>query len=355
MALKSPERQVHIVEMGGHGGVFQHATAAAVILASTHRRVTLHTSRDSEISDPRIDVCACVKWKARPSMLEKGGNLIRLLLATFPHLLLQKGVFWVQGQFRTPITLIIILLIRLLGKSVIFSPHNLFSRHGGRLDEGVLWACIRSANRVVAYNSRDASVLRNRKIDARAIPLFMYAPVISESKLAFWREELDKMGIVVCSVGQLRADKNLDMLVHAASKARTPLALMGQDTGARSQIESEIDRVGDKWATLYEGYYPLEDMAAVISLTGVVALPYSIVSQSGVAALAKAYGAKVIGCDRGGLSEQSDVIVASLDSDTWADALRLNVPEAMHLPLRVPKGATEADKAILEDLMSGVR
>ncbi|MHA7239328.1 glycosyltransferase [Arthrobacter sp. TMS1-12-1] len=167
-----------------------------------------------------------------------------------------------------------------------------------------------------------------------------------------WTALIARHGVGVCSVGQIRTDKNLPMLALAASKAGSHVAIMGQDTGGLADVKAELSLLGLGEDLLFPGYYPIEEMAALVSSCGLVALPYSVASQSGVAALAHAYGAKVIGHRVGGLGEQLDFEVESLDPAIWSKVLQRAIFKmANHQPERIPRpGRPEHTAKLLESL-----
>lgn len=343
---------VHLFESGGEGGVFQHSLALAVLLSDKGHDVVLHTTNTPEIKDARVKYCSCVRWSeyGGPSRVVK--RAARYTLRTIPHILAQEGILWIQGTFRTPLTLILIVLSAALRKTALFSPHNLFSRHGGKVDQGLLDLCVRNSPTVMVYNDVDYQALQRQGIRAMQSHLFAYAPVIPDETMTRWTALIAHHQVGVCSVGQIRSDKNLPMLTLAASKAGSSVAIMGQDTGGLTDVKAQLSLLGLGEDLLFPGYYPLEDMAALVSSCGLVALPYSVASQSGVAALAHAYGAKVIGHRVGGLGEQLDYEVESLDPEEWSKMLKRAVTDmANHQPERVPKpGRPEHVAQLLQSL-----
>tara|TARA_R100000365_G_C2747730_1_gene77956 strand:+ start:5062 stop:5361 length:300 start_codon:yes stop_codon:yes gene_type:complete len=66
----------------------------------------------------------------------------------------------------------------------------------------------------------------------------------------------------------------------------------------------------------------MDDLAAILYVVGVVALPYSVASQSAVAVLARAYGCTTVAYEVGGLASQADITVPTLDLRDWVTALR---------------------------------
>lgn len=349
----SEHQPVHILEVGGRGGVFQHSLAVSITLTEAGHDVTIHTASDVEIEDERVALCRCFSWKRDVTNLRGLRITLRYLLRTLPHLLRLPGVFWVQGLFKTPLTLLTLILRRLVRTAAIFSPHTLFTRHGGKLDQFFIDRCLTTAGQVVTYNKDDAAKLIRNGVKQTQLPLLMYTPVVRQEVLDRWKIELESLQANVCSVGQIRADKNLTMLVQAAVASGTSLIIMGPDTGSAAEIREKISELKASNVSLFEGYYPLEDMAAVIGLTGTVALPYTIASQSAVAVLAKAYGAKVLACEVGGLTDQADITVPSLSVSDWTLALS-KVPKYRNTQqVAVPQPSTLLEREQLTNLMLG--
>ena len=335
---------VHLLEVGGRGGVFQHSLAVAVALHDQGKSVVLHTATDPELADIRITTCLCFDWKRDSGRLRTPRIALHFLLKTVPHVARQHGTIWVQGGFKTLLTLLALLVFRATHfRSTLFSPHNLFARHGSTMEQTLLSLSFRVPTSVVVYNTTDQRTLTRRKVSNELAPLLQYAPRITSAVLSKWKERLGPLGPRVCSAGQLRTDKNLPMLIDAAQRAGTPLVIIGSDSGAGPSIIAAINKHPTSNVELHEGFLPLEDIAAVIALTGLVALPYSVASQSGVAALAHRYGARVLAFSTGGLTEQADLLVNSLDEKDWAEALSAHVGDPVLNPVTEPAPVSEQD------------
>ena len=151
-------------------------------------------------------------------------------------------------------------------------------------------------------------------------PLIMYFPPVPDGLTNKWQQFVQERGVEICSIGQLRSDKNLPMLVEACARSSRGLLIAGKDAGAISEIRAAISEFEGR-AFIIDDYLPLEDLAAIITVVRTVALPYSVASQSAVAELAHAYGAVTVGPAVGGLAEQLDVVVDSLEVADWAAAL----------------------------------
>jgi glycosyltransferase involved in cell wall biosynthesis len=215
----------------------------------------------------------------------------------------------------------LLLLLRLKGASLLYSPHTLFSRHGGAFESLLFDLCIRVGGKIVVYNEADYAELLRRKIATTLAPLAMYVPPLRPEVVLKWQEYASTHRITVCSVGQLRADKNLPLLVRACAEAGQRVLIAGKDAGALAEVSHE-SALHPGVAHVIEEYLEMDDLAAILYVVGVVALPYSVASQSAVAVLARAFGCTTIAYEVGGLVSQADITIPTLDPGDWAAALR---------------------------------
>ena len=312
---------VHLIEVGGQGGVFQHTLALAQQLVQEGLPAVIHTADDCEIRAPGIDYCYCFSWQ-RGRRLRGPRIAVQYVLRTIPHLVRDtKGLLWVQGTFKALLTNIAIIVFKLFRKKVLFSPHNLFSRSGSRLEYGLIWSAIKTSDLVVVYNGSDARRIGDKGVDYLQISLEMFTPVVSRQISERWAARLGTDKFVVASIGQIREDKNIGLLVESCDKAGARLVVMGPDAGGAATVKERfpLSSLDVLWL---EGYHDLEDLAAVTALSDCVALSYSISSQSAAASLAKAYGTAVLAHGTGGLDEQADAVVATLAVADWSSSIR---------------------------------
>lgn len=318
--------RIELVEVGGRGGVYQHSVALAQLMA-THGATPplLHTATDHEDLGDRVDRCTCFTWLRHARRLRGPRITLAFLLGTLPHLVRGgRRVVWMQGVFKPALTLLLLAVLRLRGCTTVFSPHNLFSRSAGLGEEWLIGRCVLVAHHVVVYNAVDRARLAARGRSAWLLPLVQVAPPVPPETTEAWRRRLPADRPVVSAVGQIRADKNLPLLLEAAAKAGVSVVVVGPDTGGLTQARACADAL-DVDAHFYPGYHPLVDLGAVIALTGVVACPYAVASQSGVARLARAYGAVIVASDVGGLREEADVVIEHLTPEAVAAGLLLGI------------------------------
>jgi glycosyltransferase involved in cell wall biosynthesis len=314
-------RTAHIVEVGGRGGVYQHAVAVADALAGRGVDVTLHTATDAELEPgPGVRVCRCVHWfrGARPRALRPVLIALRYLLGTLPHLARRVGrghVYHFQGEFKSLLTTAGLILQRSLpDRRVVQSRHNTFSRHGGRIDAFLMRRDIRLCHATIVFTEPDERRVRSWGGRPVRSPLVQHMPGVEPAARERWRERWQGEGPVLLFAGQVRRDKRLDVLLRAAAELERPaiVAVVGEDMGEADAWRAEAQRLGVdvRWSL---GYVPLEEFVAAIEEADVIVCPYEIASQSGVLAVARNAGAVTVATDVGGLSELATVTVPSGD------------------------------------------
>ncbi|MDW8138490.1 MAG: glycosyltransferase family 4 protein [Bacteroidota bacterium] len=136
-------------------------------------------------------------------------------------------------------------------------------------------------------------------------------------------------GPTVLFFGRIMRYKGLPVLLEANRLLRTRipnvrLLIAGAGMDAQS-LARRYDPEGHNYV-IHNRYIPLEQVGAYFEAADVVALPYLEASQSGVAALAYAFGKPVVCTDVGGLPElvqhgQTGLIVPPADAHTLASAL----------------------------------
>lgn len=315
---------VHLVEFGGKGGVFQHAYELAIRLSkSVGVKCVVHTASDHEHleENSQVQLCRCVNWHRGSKGSVRG---LRIVLgfygSTLPHVLFasKNSVLWVQGLFKLPLTFSMLLVGRATARKVVFSPHNLFLRRGGRGRRSrLIERAVKTSTCTVVYNRNDEQSVKKWKVaDCVVMPLWQYVPDA--------RPEIDERWFKLRSenytcgfFGQIRADKNLPLLISAAAAEGYDLLVAGPDGGDLDNAEAASRSAGGRVQWVVD-YLPLDELVAAMKCVDVVVCPYSIASQSGVVELARRVGALTIGSELGGLGRQvdmqvkGDVTVASL-------------------------------------------
>jgi glycosyltransferase involved in cell wall biosynthesis len=327
---------IHMVEVGGRGGVYQHAVAVVEGLAGTGRRVVLHTAGDAELLPAApVEVCGCIEWaRELDPRLRRPYIAARYILRTVPHLRLAVrpgDVYHFQGEFKPALTTLGLAVQRAgRRRRVVHSRHNTFSRAGRRTDDLLMRADARLADAVVVFSARDAE--RVAAWGARPVvsPLVQYAPPVEQDAVERWRRHWGAGGgtRAILFAGQVRRDKRLDLAIAASARVGDPhvLAVVGEDKGDAERCRRIADEleVEVSWTVRY---VTLEEFSACLAAADVVVCPYDRASQSGVLALARELGTPTVATDVGGLSELASVRVPPDDPA----ALAAGIEEAMAL------------------------
>ncbi|WP_431778330.1 hypothetical protein [Microbacterium aurantiacum] len=309
-----------IVEVGGNGGVFQHSLAVADVLAESGVDVEFLGASDAEAVPSYAQFTPVFDWH-RGKRLRGLRVIAGFVFHTIPSVARRKGTVWFQGSFRPELVLLAFIVFRALNRRVVFSPHNLFIRHGGWVQARALRACLRLASRVIVYNSADETELRSRSIPVLRLPLIQWAPEPSPSAVAKWRKHVREHDTRVLSIGQIRSDKNIPILIRACEMSRISLLIAGEGAGGAEVEAKEAATRSSARVIVMDEYLSMSDLVALLAVVRLVALPYSLSSQSGVAALAHRYGARTLGYAVGGLVDQVDVKIGSLEPEDWSRAL----------------------------------
>src|ERR1700742_4662822 len=216
-------RPVHLFEPTGFGGIFQHTCALGELLARAGHAVTLHTATQHEpVLLPNVKLCTCSSWpRGRPhSRLRSAQIAANLVGRTLPHLYRAvpgRSVVHVEGGVASgALTALTLAVANRRGRTVVYSPHNTFSRRG-TFDGLVLATCLRFSQSTVAYSQMDVATLRSRGAHSVLAPLIQLVPEPDPEAVARWRERWSATGgeQVVLFAGVVRPDKRLGLLVRA--------------------------------------------------------------------------------------------------------------------------------------------
>jgi glycosyltransferase involved in cell wall biosynthesis len=324
------KRSAHIVEVGGLGGVYQHAVTVAEIVAARGVPVVLHTATDAELEpDSSVKVCRCVRWfrSLRPRFLRPPLIALFYVLGTLPHLALRVrsgDAYHFQGEFKSVLTTLGLMLQRALPRRrVVQSRHNTFSRHGTRLDYELMRCDARICDATIVFTEPDEQVVRAWGGCPVRSPLAQYVPAVDPAARERWRELWGGPGTVLLFAGQVRADKRLDLLLEAAALVPEPVrvAVVGEDLGEAERCRALAAELGVDVSWSLE-YVALDEFAAAIEAADVVVCCYDVASQSGVLAVARSVGTVTLATDVGGLSELANVTVPPGDAAQLAEGIQ---------------------------------
>lgn len=329
---------IHLFEPTGFGGIFQHTCDLADLLSSAGYDVTLHTAAQHEtVSLPNVHICKCVWWPPRDryGVLRSPLIALRLSTGTLTHLhrsIPPRAVVHVEGGIASgALTVLTLAVARRSGRSVVYSPHNTFSRRGP-LDALVLAACLFFSEGTVAYSQVDVATLRSRGARATLSPLIQLVPEPEPERVARWRAAwgAGPGDRVVLFAGLVRRDKRPDLLVRAARSwpPSRKLAVVGQDRGELAHCRELARELGVELHA-HDEFVPLDEFAAALSAADVVVAPHERASQSGVLSVAAQLGTATIAARVGGLAELADRTFESGDPDALASAIEdeLSAPD----------------------------
>ena len=336
-----PPVNVHFVEPGGQGGVFQHTAEVARLVVKDGGHAVIHTATDCESLDyGDISVCRCMGWfrGVRPRALRNGLIVSGYLFRTLPHLTMatRGHIVHLQGLFKSPLYAMTLWLLKWRAARMVFSPHNTFSRSGRRWEVRILRWSMRRADVAVCYSAFDAAQVKHWGVSAVVCPLAQWTPRVTAEEVAVWRTRLspgvDSAGVdsagahsaIVLMPGQVRVDKGVDQMILAAPLLDVPvtLAVIGEDKGDLSRCRKLAEQNGIDVVWLNR-YLTVRELAGAIAAADVVVLPYSQASQSGVAALSNALGTPTVAYPVGGLPELATVTAARSDPPALAEAVVL--------------------------------
>ncbi|GGM21941.1 hypothetical protein GCM10011608_03340 [Micromonospora sonchi] len=319
-------RQVHLVESGGRGGVFNHCVEVAAGLTALGMDVVVHTAEDCDPAPDSVRLCRCVGWhRASPHRLVRQARTsARYVVRTLPHLyraIDPADVVHIQGLFA--LTPELISVARRRQATVVTSPHNTFVRSSAPGGGRALRSALADADRVLVYSAADRHTLLHRGVaNVARVPLVQWTPPVDRELVARWRAELSPDGARLALLpGQVRADKNPELFVRAlAELPGWRGAVVGEDLGPGRQLNALVTRTGAAVTTDYR-YLSVEDFTALVAAADVVVAPYQIASQSGVLAVAARLGVPTAVVPCGGLAELATVVARDTSVAAVRDAV----------------------------------
>jgi glycosyltransferase involved in cell wall biosynthesis len=311
-------RGVLFVEQGGRGGVADYTNWLAAAVAARGIPTTVATAEDHLYAPaPGVRIAtpfAYVRGHSRPARLVRRAHLgpvlngLRFLFALPALLALARGkaIVHVQGWERNSLGLIATLLLRASGAKVIYTAHNTFERLSWEPDGAVLFPPLVAHTIVHTKGDRD----RIQHGPVSVIPHGTYGPLAQRAAPVTAQAARETLGLpadalVVLLFGVLRPDKGLGDLLEAVRRSpRWQVLIAGKEDGA---LAAEATRLADPELagriTVHEGFQEMDAVGRLFAAADLVALPYRVASQSGVAHLAYGFGRPVVAYPVGGLTE----------------------------------------------------
>ena len=334
---------VMIIEEGGRGGVADYTKELAAALAALGQPVELITAADNLY--PPIDGVSVRGWFhfVRPATpLARALRRLRLgpvlnalgLLRAYPRCAIRARrcrLVHLQGGQWFPLALLLVMLFRATGTTVVHTPHNTFER--GRVGGPALRLLETVAARTIVHAEADLERLADPR-RAVVIPHGEYAGLAGSGAGTEREQARAELGIeegapVTLVFGQLRPDKGIgDVLAAAARVPDLVVLIAGEDIGGlAASAEALADERLRGRVVIEEGFLTMAEAARMFAATDTVSLAYRRASQSGVLMLAYGFARPVVVYPTGGLPEavvagETGWICARADVAALAECLR---------------------------------
>jgi D-inositol-3-phosphate glycosyltransferase len=311
-------RGVLFVEQGGRGGVADYTNCLAAAIAARGIPATVATADDHLYAPaPGVRIVtpfayvrghSALARRARRLRLGPVLNGLRFLIALPALCALARGraVVHIQGWERNSLGLIATLLLRASGTAVVYTAHNTFERFSWALDSTVLFPPI--VRHTIVHTRGDRGRIRRGTVSV--IPHGTYGPLAERAQPVVPEAAREALGLpadalVVLLFGVLRPDKGLGDLLEAATRSpRWHVVVAGKEDGALAAERAGLAAPGLAGrVSVHEGFQEIDAVARFFAAADVVALPYRVASQSGVAHLAYGFGRPVMAYPVGGLTE----------------------------------------------------
>ena len=331
--MKRSANEIHValVEPAGHGGLAHFTFGLANALAAQGFQVTVFTSVAYEMEDqPRAFTLCQVFNRLRTSPF-RVWQALRDIHPTIVH---------IHGAAHPELYFPLLLLLRLLQSTVVYSAHDIQPRHWTWFPRWFLCLLLRIPDLIIAHSQHVASCLRSEfRLPAERLTFVPHGDYLFLAEAASSPPRPDD----VCSsseaaeprvlfFGYILPQKGLADLLEAfrivanvIPTARLCIAGQPAEDFAPYQAQIESLTLQDHVET-HLGYVPLEAMGKFFRAAQVVALPYRSASQSGVLLGAYAFGRPVVATHCGGLAEyvkpgRTGLLVPVADPQALAKAL----------------------------------
>ena len=210
------------------------------------------------------------------------------------------------GWERNSLGLIATLLLRASGATLIYTAHNTFERLTWEPDSTVIFPPLVAYT--IVHTRGDRARIRHGSVSV--IPHGTYGPLAQRAAPVTPETARTALGLpadrlVVLLFGVLRLDKGLgDLLQATARSPRWRVLVAGKEEGALAAERARLaaaELAGR--INVYEGFQEIDAVGRLFAAADLVALPYRVASQSGVAHLAYGFGRPVVAYPVGGLTE----------------------------------------------------
>jgi len=220
---------------------------------------------------------------------------------------------------------IVCLASRILRKPVVYTVHDPEAHPGVPLTIRVAdWLTTRMADALIVLTSEGRRALESKGLETQKVHLIPH-PIYSVLRRGRdTRPRSEKMALYF---GRLEPYKGLDVLAGAFALVRRELKGWRLVIAGGGTPPAALSDAPTSGIELLNRYLPDEEVAALMERARFVVLPYTSASQSGVIAMAYAFGRPVIATDVGGLAEmvvhgRTGVLVPPRDVRALAAAMR---------------------------------
>lgn len=335
---------MHLVEVGGRGGVFHHTVCVAEALAAAGIPVILHTADDAELTpSDGVELCGCMRWRRhlprRWRQLAVASHFVGYFTPHIVAALAPGDIAHLQGAFAPPLLAGLVRAVRVRHRPLVFSPHNTFARQGHWLNTAALRWCARQSDATIAFSMADHHALARWGVKATCVDLAFLIPKPEPAQVDTWRQFLGDRPVALLA-GQIRPDKRPELLVEAVARmgGAVRAAVIGEDHGGAKEARVAATRTGSD-ALVLDRYLDLADFVALLMAATVVVCPYQVASMSGPLVMARVLGIRSVVTDVGGLPE-----IATATAPPTAEGLATAIADVLSgpPPNPVPYGAETA-------------
>ena len=213
------------------------------------------------------------------------------------------------------IFLLEVAVIRLLGKRIIWTVHNLVP-HDVSHEKILVFSTrifTKFTDAIIAHTDRSGKlVMKNLKVDKSKIRVIPHGNYINNYENSITGDQARiKLGLgenvfVLLFIGRLRPYKGLERLIDSMGQManRNIHLLVTGFTADGRYAESMQEKVSGKPnITLHVGFIPKEEIQYYLNAADIVVLPYTDILTSGSVCLAMSFGKPVIAPDTGELTE----------------------------------------------------
>ena len=296
--------KIIMIEPAGKGGIC-HYTYNLCQALGKKKHVVLLTASDYElISLPKTFILAPFFNKFKTNfkkvlnackLIIKGGKIQHIQLSQYPFIIL-----------------LLIITLRLFGKRIVITAHNIIS-HEKMIGSKTIFSLI--------YKSSHSIIVHAKKNKIEMLNLFSIKPqkiyVIPHGNYMFFNlfntnnknMKIASNKNIILFFGYIRPYKGLIDLIKSMPiiLKKIPdaeLIIAGKPVEPFDQYQQVINELKiNSHVTKNLSYIPLSKVKEYFEIADVVAMPYHKIYQSGVLQLAYAFGVPVVATDTGGLSE----------------------------------------------------